>query len=210
MTLHAAKGLEFPLVFLCGLEEGLFPHSRTFNHPDDIEEERRLCYVGMTRAMDTLVLSRATYRRRYGTDLPEASIPSRFLEEVPAGLIEEMGTRGARASRPRPQEYDSGASHYSYEDEDQSISWKRPRRRAGRKARLRRPNTIPSTTSPSFLPRAASGLSCRRFRWKRPPAGADSGRGRRCGIPNTARARSTSAKGKAKKPNLRYNSHASA
>jgi DNA helicase-2/ATP-dependent DNA helicase PcrA len=126
MTLHAAKGLEFPLVFLSGLEEGLFPHSRTFLHPDDIEEERRLCYVGMTRAMDTLVLTRATYRRRYGTDLPEASIPSRFLEEVPAGLIEEMGTRGARASRPRPQEYDSGASHYSYEDEDQSISWKQP------------------------------------------------------------------------------------
>ena len=59
MTLHAAKGLEFPLVFLCGLEEGLFPHSRTFLHPDEIEEERRLCYVGMTRAMDTLVLTRA-------------------------------------------------------------------------------------------------------------------------------------------------------
>ena len=77
MTLHAAKGLEFPLVFLCGLEEGLFPHSRTFLHPDDIEEERLLCYVGMTRAMDTLVLTRAVYRRRYGTDMPEASVPSR-------------------------------------------------------------------------------------------------------------------------------------
>ena len=85
MTLHAAKGLEFPLVFLGGLEEGLFPHSRTFLQPDDIEEERRLCYVGMTRAMDTLILTRAVYRRRYGTDLPEASIPSRFLEEVPVG-----------------------------------------------------------------------------------------------------------------------------
>ncbi len=70
MTLHAAKGLEFSLVFLAGLEEGLFPHSRTFLQPDDIEEERRLCYVGMTRAMDTLVLTRAVYRRRYGTDLP--------------------------------------------------------------------------------------------------------------------------------------------
>ena len=92
MTLHAAKGLEFPLVFLGGLEEGLFPHSRTFLQPDDIEEERRLCYVGMTRAMDTLILTRAVYRRRYGTDLPEASIPSRFLEEIPVELVEDLGT----------------------------------------------------------------------------------------------------------------------
>ena len=133
MTLHAAKGLEFPLVFLCGLEEGLFPHSRTFNHPDDVEEERRLCYVGMTRAMDTLVLSRATYRRRYGTDLPEASITSRFLEEVPAGLIEEVGGRGGRSSNRREQEgspeYEAG-THYSYEDEDQSVSWRQPRAQA--------------------------------------------------------------------------------
>ena len=92
MTLHAAKGLEFPLVFLVGLEEGLFPHSRTLLAPDDIEEERRLCYVGMTRAMDTLVLSRARYRRRYGTDMPEASVPSRFLEEVPEELLQDLGS----------------------------------------------------------------------------------------------------------------------
>src|SRR2546428_1444951 len=91
MTLHAAKGLEFSLVYLCGLEEGLFPHSRTFLHPDDIEEERRLCYVGMTRAMDALILTRAVYRRRYGTDLPEASVPSRVFEEVAAGVMEELG-----------------------------------------------------------------------------------------------------------------------
>ena len=97
MSLHAAKGLEFPLVFLSGLEEGLFPHSRTMLQPDDVEEERRLCYVGMTRAMDQLVLTRAVYRRRYGTDLPEASVPSRFLEEVPAPLIEELGRRGSTA-----------------------------------------------------------------------------------------------------------------
>ncbi|HXM62691.1 MAG TPA: UvrD-helicase domain-containing protein [Terriglobales bacterium] len=124
MTLHAAKGLEFSLVFLCGLEEGLFPHSRTFLQPDDIEEERRLCYVGMTRAMDTLVLTRAVYRRRYGTDLPEASVPSRFLEEVPAGLVEELGgsrrkressrTKVSAPHEPEPQ------VHYAYEDEDQS------------------------------------------------------------------------------------------
>jgi DNA helicase-2/ATP-dependent DNA helicase PcrA len=142
MTLHAAKGLEFPLVFLCGLEEGLFPHSRTLLEMDDIEEERRLCYVGMTRAMDTLVLSRAVYRRRYGTDLPEASVPSRFLEEVPAGLMEELGgsqrrpwmggspatSRNSRyGSQGRSSDRDHTSSHYSYEDEDQSVAWQRER-----------------------------------------------------------------------------------
>jgi DNA helicase-2/ATP-dependent DNA helicase PcrA len=139
MSLHAAKGLEFPLVFLSGLEEGLFPHSRTMLQPDDIEEERRLCYVGMTRAMDQLILTRAVYRRRYGTDLPEASVPSRFLEEVPAPLIEELGRRrsttsvgiGARVGTGTPARpagrssavHDAESTHYSYEDEDQSANW---------------------------------------------------------------------------------------
>ncbi len=129
MSLHAAKGLEFPLVFLSGLEEGLFPHSRTMLVPEDIEEERRLCYVGMTRAMDQLILTRAVYRRRYGTDLPEASVPSRFLEEVPGPLIEELGARRCAArvatgTAGRPARgYDTESSHYSYEDEDQSASW---------------------------------------------------------------------------------------
>ncbi len=134
MSLHAAKGLEFPLVFLSGLEEGLFPHSRTMLVPEDIEEERRLCYVGMTRAMDQLILTRAVYRRRYGTDLPEASVPSRFLEEVPAPLFEELGTRRANRAqvataapgRPAgrsPAAADGTSTHYSYEDEDQSASW---------------------------------------------------------------------------------------
>jgi DNA helicase-2/ATP-dependent DNA helicase PcrA len=131
MTLHAAKGLEFSLVFLCGLEEGLFPHSRTFLQPDDIEEERRLCYVGMTRAMDTLVMTRAVYRRRYGTDLPEASVPSRFLEEVPLELVEELGgsRRKRESSRTRvsaPHEPEQ-QTHYAYEDEDQSsANWAAP------------------------------------------------------------------------------------
>jgi DNA helicase-2/ATP-dependent DNA helicase PcrA len=126
MTLHSAKGLEFPLVFLVGMEEGLFPHSRTFLNPDDIEEERRLAYVGMTRAMDTLVLSWARYRRRYGTDMPEASIPSRFLEEVPPQLIEDIGSPAGRSRARVPAPHDQGAQHhygedrhYDYENEDQ-------------------------------------------------------------------------------------------
>ena len=120
MTLHSAKGLEFGLVFLVGMEEGLFPHSRAFNDPDQMEEERRLCYVGMTRAMDHLVLSNARYRRRYGTDMPDATVPSRFLEEVPPQLLEELGTSSrARQAVPYPSS-DYGERHYSYEDEDQS------------------------------------------------------------------------------------------
>jgi DNA helicase-2/ATP-dependent DNA helicase PcrA len=132
MTLHAAKGLEFPLVFLAGLEEGLFPHSRTLNSPDELEEERRLCYVGMTRAMSSLILTRAHYRRRYGNDAPEMSIPSRFLEEVPSRLIENLGGRSAVQSAawstpgyPKSYSRRHGAAsdfadrHYNYEDENQ-------------------------------------------------------------------------------------------
>jgi DNA helicase-2/ATP-dependent DNA helicase PcrA len=132
MTLHAAKGLEFPLVFLAGLEEGLFPHSRTLNNPEELEEERRLCYVGMTRAMNTLVLTRAHYRRRYGNDAPETSIPSRFLEEVPSQLIENLGGRSPAWATPaysprfgtgRRQAHsgDFADKHYNYEDESQEI-----------------------------------------------------------------------------------------
>jgi DNA helicase-2/ATP-dependent DNA helicase PcrA len=137
MTLHAAKGLEFPLVFLAGLEEGLFPHSRTLMNPEELEEERRLCYVGMTRAMNTLILTRAHYRRRYGNDAPEQSVPSRFLEEVPNQLVENLGGRspawsvpaygngrGSRYGESRRQgnsgEFDS--RHYNYEDESQEVT----------------------------------------------------------------------------------------
>ena len=130
MTLHAAKGLEFPLVFLAGLEEGLFPHSRTLNNPDELEEERRLCYVGMTRAMNSLILTRAHYRRRFGNDAPEVSMPSRFLEEVPSQLIENLGGRSAAWSTPGyPNAYrrhpsassDFGDRHFNYEDENQEV-----------------------------------------------------------------------------------------
>jgi DNA helicase II / ATP-dependent DNA helicase PcrA len=88
MTLHSAKGLEFDAVFLAGLEEGVLPHSRSFDVPGGPEEERRLFYVGMTRAKRSLVLSRAIYRRTYGEDRLRAAIPSRFIAEVPGDLIE--------------------------------------------------------------------------------------------------------------------------
>ena len=91
MTLHNAKGLEFPVVFLSGMELGLFPHSRSMNSEEALEEERRLCYVGMTRARKKLVLTWARYRRRFGGGEQERSTPSWFLGEVPAELIENLG-----------------------------------------------------------------------------------------------------------------------
>ena len=93
LTLHNAKGLEFPNVFLAGMEEGLFPHSRALDSKAAMEEERRLCYVGMTRAQKRLFLTSARYRRRWGGGQTEASIPSRFLSEVPAGLIDDLNPR---------------------------------------------------------------------------------------------------------------------
>jgi len=136
MTMHAAKGLEFPLVVIAGLEEGLFPHSRSSEDEDELEEERRLCYVGMTRAQSQLVLTSAARRRVFGEY--QSTEPSRFLDEIPAELIERIapaytpqhgtfshshydfrtnpyGRRG-RAGRVREAE-----TAYSYENEDQSL-----------------------------------------------------------------------------------------
>jgi DNA helicase-2/ATP-dependent DNA helicase PcrA len=155
MTLHAAKGLEFPLVFLAGLEEGLFPHSRTLSSPEELEEERRLCYVGMTRAMNTLILTRAHYRRRYGNDAPELSIPSRFLEEVPNQLIENLGGRspawstpaynsGYRQNRYRGQGGDFD-THYNYEDESQEAY--NPAAARGSRAKSRAADSKPFVAS---------------------------------------------------------------
>ncbi len=98
MTLHSAKGLEFPVVFLVGLEEGLFPHMRSVENADGLEEERRLCYVGMTRAREQLHLSHAESRRLHGREMPAA--PSRFLGELPPECINEVRPR-LKISRPR-------------------------------------------------------------------------------------------------------------
>ncbi len=131
MTLHSAKGLEFPVVILAGLEEGLFPHSRSSEDEEELEEERRLCYVGMTRARSRLILTGAARRRVFGEY--QSSEPSRFIDEVPAELIERVAPissspyqgnfahyefrtnpygRGRRTKEAEPA--------YAYEDEDQS------------------------------------------------------------------------------------------
>jgi DNA helicase-2/ATP-dependent DNA helicase PcrA len=97
MTMHSAKGLEFPLVFLCGMEDGLFPHQRSIADPNGLEEERRLCYVGITRAKQTLYVTHAEQRRLHGMD--RFSQPSRFIAEIPDELLEEIRPR-VQVSRP--------------------------------------------------------------------------------------------------------------
>jgi DNA helicase-2/ATP-dependent DNA helicase PcrA len=138
MSMHAAKGLEFPVVIVAGMEEGLFPHSRAAESEEEVEEERRLCYVCITRARERLILTGAARRRTFGDYQPTE--PSRFLDEIPADLVERVD---ATATSPRwqqrsyelknpygrrpggsgggPKVREGGAS-YSYENEDQSQS----------------------------------------------------------------------------------------
>ena len=97
MTLHSAKGLEFPVVFLAGMEDGLFPHQRSVADLEGLEEERRLCYVGATRAMRQLYITYAEQRRLYGVD--QYGQPSRFINELPPELVEEIRPR-LQVSRP--------------------------------------------------------------------------------------------------------------
>jgi DNA helicase-2/ATP-dependent DNA helicase PcrA len=99
MTLHSAKGLEFPVVFLIGAEEGVFPHIRALTEPTEMEEERRLAYVGITRAMRRLYLSHAWSRQLHGTT--QYNPPSRFFDEIPAELIESIGNVTGRSSYGR-------------------------------------------------------------------------------------------------------------
>ncbi|RJQ46722.1 MAG: DNA helicase II [Gammaproteobacteria bacterium] len=107
MTLHSAKGLEFPLVFLCGLEEGLFPHERSIADDSRLEEERRLCYVGITRAKRELYLTYAEVRRLHGSE--SYRLPSRFISEIPAELVNEIRPRLA-VTPARPAQAQSARS----------------------------------------------------------------------------------------------------
>ncbi|WP_445428217.1 DNA helicase II [Alishewanella sp. HL-SH05] len=114
MTLHSAKGLEFPLVFMCGLEEGMFPSQQSGDDPTRLEEERRLCYVGMTRAMQKLYLCHAQSRRLYGQE--QYPKPSRFLREIPDDCVEEIRLT-TQVSRPAQlNRYSHAASHSAFEN----------------------------------------------------------------------------------------------
>jgi DNA helicase-2/ATP-dependent DNA helicase PcrA len=144
MTMHSAKGLEFPVVFIAGLEEGLFPHSRSRDDEAELEEERRLCYVGMTRAQTRLVLTSAARRRVFGEY--QATAPSRFLDEIPAALIEQAPGSAGNSQPILPHHYEFRTNPYgrgrggggrsrvreeappvfAYEDEDQSSNGVRP------------------------------------------------------------------------------------
>jgi DNA helicase-2/ATP-dependent DNA helicase PcrA len=111
MTLHSAKGLEFPVVFLVGLEEGVFPHMRSFDTPEEIEEERRLCYVGMTRARKRLYLLHTEVRTLFGRTEPR--VPSRFIAEIPPELMDLEPPKISPESSPKPpQESSQPKSHF--------------------------------------------------------------------------------------------------
>ncbi|MBM3777211.1 MAG: DUF3553 domain-containing protein [Acidimicrobiia bacterium] len=135
MTLHSAKGLEFPVVVMAGLEEGLFPHSRSADDDEELEEERRLCYVGITRAEHRLVLTSAARRRNFGEYRPAE--PSRFLFEIPPGLVDDVSPMFTSAPQPfapaHPRRGQAGGGSwrgrareeqpaYAYENEDQSAN----------------------------------------------------------------------------------------
>ncbi|MBW8896390.1 MAG: ATP-binding domain-containing protein, partial [Acidobacteria bacterium] len=136
MTMHAAKGLEFPLVVIGGLEEGLFPHSRSAEDVEELEEERRLCYVGMTRAQSQLVLTSAARRRVFGEY--QSTQPSRFLDEIPPELLNRIAPAFSSAyqstfthdhyefrtnpyaRRGKAARFKEAEESYRYENEDQS------------------------------------------------------------------------------------------
>jgi DNA helicase-2/ATP-dependent DNA helicase PcrA len=147
LTLHTAKGLEFDHVFLTGLEEGTFPHNRSLNDTEELEEERRLCYVGMTRARDTLTVTRAVYRRIYGSERLQASTPSRFLAEIPREMVDTAPGSLADAGETRRYEPDP---EYSYTEEEFA------RRMRGGTQQQAKPRPTRSSVS------ASSGASARR------------------------------------------------
>ena len=139
MTLHSSKGLEFETVFLAGMEEGLFPHSQSVSSNEGLEEERRLCYVGITRAKKKLFLTWTPFRKSYG---PEAGFPaqiSRFMKEMPQELLEGFETSPPDYFEQRPKR----AGHFFEETEDyRTVSIAQPKKVAPREEFPIQPKTI--------------------------------------------------------------------
>ena len=140
MTLHSAKGLEFPVVFILGLEDGIFPHMRALGEPNELEEERRLCYVGITRAQERLYLTNAWSRTIYGST--QYNPPSRFIEEIPAELIDDRsrdrGRSSGRSSLRALDAYNSSARRrHSSAESDGGSSWTLSARQEDRRAKRR-------------------------------------------------------------------------
>jgi DNA helicase-2/ATP-dependent DNA helicase PcrA len=137
MTVHCAKGLEFPVVFLTGLEENLFPHAMSLANDDDIEEERRLCYVAMTRARQRLLLSSAKFRRVQGVLMPNRA--SRFIEEIPREIVDDVsGTPGIAAA---------GESGLGWGGDDWGPAGSSAARAAARRRRERQPAPVPKSAA---------------------------------------------------------------
>ncbi len=156
LTLHAAKGLEFGQVFIIGLDEGLLPHSRSLDEPEEMAEERRLFYVGLTRAKNRLYLVRADQRTTYGGF--EASIPSRFLRDIPDGLIQR--------SSPRRSGRDSAYSSYREERKERDSRWRDDMRWDGGTTLAPRPAPAPpARPAPIVQQQYRSGMRVRHPSW---------------------------------------------
>ena len=205
MTIHNAKGLEFPVVFMAGMEDGLFPHSRSLNSEAAMEEERRLCYVGMTRAEKRLVMTWAKYRRRFGGGEQERSIKSRFLRRIAVESGNQLWaskktTTTSRRWILRPtlerregarKNLYTGKTYNSVENvqqffKERGVTPRVPRsaaRRRRARPRCARPNAVRRSRTPHRMPRDAH-----RRRPRRPTAPRRPPRPSPCGSPSAPRA----------------------
>jgi len=211
LTIHNAKGLEFPNVFLAGLEEGIFPHSRSLLSEAGMEEERRLCYVGMTRAEKRLYVTWARYRRRFGGSQPEACLPSRFLNEVPVALREKLSPY----SEPHVDEVDlfaeqsdvrqsvkgnlyTGKTYNSVENIAQFFAERGMPPPSGFVQKLGgqpKPASQPATPAPKIAPPAPSAANSATAPFAKPASGFPARTPAPAQVPRTAQLRPVSARG---------------
>ena len=190
MTMHAAKGLEFPVVIMPGLEEGIFPHSRANEDEADLEEERRLCYVGITRAEKRLFLSSASRRRVFGEYQPTE--PSRFLDEIPKELVEEVEAPSAAYASRRQPFFEMRVNPYGRRPGSNSDWDERPTRGGiAKPVAGAAPAPAPPATTARAWARPEVASSVRRTRTSPPRRPAATKPACACGIPCSASAPSS-------------------